>query len=139
MSKVDERVAAVLFVPQTPQGELARCVREQVDTMAPSFGWKYRVVEKAGATLKSKLVKSNPWALDMCRQVDCNPCCMSSKKIECKKRNLVYETECVKCRDDSQSSGFIYVGETASSSRERLGDHLDDPGPPWSDRFGFYI
>ena len=84
-----------------------------MEATAPSFGWKYRVVEKAGATIKSKVVKSNPWALVMCQKIDCSTCIMSTKKIECKKRNIVYETECLTCRDNPKSEGFIYVGRVS--------------------------
>ena len=48
MNKVDVRVAAVLFVPQTPNGRLAKLLRAKMDEMAPSLGWKYKIVEKAG-------------------------------------------------------------------------------------------
>ena len=38
----------------------------------------------------------------------------------------MYETECLTCRENSASRGFIYVGESARSSRERLEEHIDD-------------
>ena len=61
MNGVQVRIGAVIFVPQTPGGELAKLLRDKIDSMAPSLGWKYRVVEKAGATIKSRVCRSNPW------------------------------------------------------------------------------
>ena len=66
VNKIQVRVAAVLFVPQTPQGELARLLRDKMESMAPLFGWKYKIMEKAGASIKSRVTRSNPWALEMC-------------------------------------------------------------------------
>ena len=93
-----------------------------MDEMAKSLGWKYKIVEKAGVSMKDKVSKSNSWSLEMCE--GCLPCSMAGKPIECRKRNLVYETRCKQC--EKVEMGFVYVGETARSSRERVGEHLDD-------------
>ena len=39
MNDVKVRIGAVLFVPKTQGGQLAKLIRKEVDTMAPSFGW----------------------------------------------------------------------------------------------------
>ena len=44
MSSKQVRIAAVLFVPQTPNGELAKLLRNKMDEMAPGLGWKFKVV-----------------------------------------------------------------------------------------------
>ena len=90
-------------------------LRDKIDSMAPSLGWKYRVVEKAGASIKSRVCRYNPWADIMCTDLNCLPCTMSEKQVDCKRRDLVYEVECITCKE---SPGFIYVGETVRSSRE---------------------
>ena len=116
MGKKKVRICSVLFVPQTPHGELARLLRDKMDKLAVNLGWKYKIVEKAGVSIKHKVSKSNPWALDMCE--GCLPCKMAGKKLECRKRNLVYETACKSCENDPNKKNFVYVGETARSSWE---------------------
>ena len=73
MRNTEVRIAAALMVPQTPMGALAKLLREKMDSMAPSLGWKYRIVEKAGTPIIGKVSKSNPWILDMCRDSMCAP------------------------------------------------------------------
>ena len=45
---------ALVFIPCTLNGELAKRLREKVDEMAPGLGWKFKVVEKAGVSIKAK-------------------------------------------------------------------------------------
>ena len=65
MDKVEVRIASVLFVPQTPQSGIDKSLRVKMDEMAPSLGWKYRIVEKSGLSIKDKVTKSNLWSLEM--------------------------------------------------------------------------
>ena len=57
----------------------------------------------------------------------------------CKKRNIVYESECTICNpgdsrrvadrerlEDSRAVASLYVGETARSLNERAGEHWED-------------
>ena len=53
---------AVIFVPYTPNSELAKELRKVEEVMERLSGMKMKVVEKAGIQLKRILVKSNPWA-----------------------------------------------------------------------------
>ena len=126
MDRTEVRIASVMFVPQTPGGTLAKLLRQEMDKLAPTLGWKFKIEEKAGISVKDKVTKSNPWALDMCEDECCDPCQMSEKKVNCRKRNLVYETSCKRYSSHETGGGFVYIGETARNSRERLGDHMDD-------------
>ena len=81
-------MASVLFVPQTTNGDLAKALRKEMHSLAPTLGWKFRVVEKAGVSVKDKLTKSNPWSKEMCRDANCEPCLLSEKPLECRKRNI---------------------------------------------------
>ena len=126
VNKIKVSIAAVLFVPQTPKGKLAKLLRAQIESVAPQLGWKFKVVEKAGISIKAKIVKSNPWAVDMCGEENCNPCRMAGKPIECRKRNLVCETRYINCEVNSNSKKFVYVGESARSSKERVSEHIGD-------------
>ena len=56
------------------------------------------------------------------------PCLMADKPINCRKRNLVYETSCLGWKNNEGRVTFTYVGETARSSRERLDEHTGDLG-----------
>ena len=95
--------------------------------MADGLGGKFKIVENAGIAVKSKVSKSKPWALELCS--GCDPCTSAGKPIECRKRNIVYETRCKACEGEKEKKGFVYVGEiTARSSRERFGDHISDLG-----------
>ena len=49
------RTRAVLFVEQTPQGELARRMKEQLQRLEATIGFKLRVVERTGRSLQSQL------------------------------------------------------------------------------------
>ena len=55
----------------------------------------------------------------------CEPFKMNGKPMECRKRNTVYETKCKGCEQGDRKR-FVYVGESARSSRERVGEHLSD-------------
>ena len=53
---------AVLYVPYTPNSELAKELRKVEEVMEKMSGMRMKVVEKAGIQLKRILVKTNPWA-----------------------------------------------------------------------------
>ena len=72
------------------------------------------------------MTRSNPWALEMCEDNQCAPCNMAGKKNNCRKRNLVYEMRCKSSSSSQTGPGFVYVGETARSSKERVAEHIDD-------------
>ena len=117
-------VKTVLFVPQTPGGELANRLREAEKQLAELTGEKVKIVEKGGRTLKNTLHKSNPWTGGFCGRKDCLPCMTGDEKGDCMKRNIVYETNCIRCKENGKES--IYVGESARTSYERGKEHQDD-------------
>ena len=90
------------------------------------FGWTYKIVERGGGTIASKLVRSNPWANSKCGRKMCLPCLISSKPINCTRRNLVYETFCKACGEGVGEDKYVYVGESARSVCERYGEHVGD-------------
>ena len=59
-------LTSVLFVEQTPGGVYAAKLREIEEQPAAITGFPVKVVEKSGTTLKSILVKSDPWAEGKC-------------------------------------------------------------------------
>ena len=59
-------VKAVIFVPQTENSGLAKMLRENEEEMCRITGYKMKIVERAGRSLTSLLVKSNPWGGEDC-------------------------------------------------------------------------
>ena len=64
----------VLFVEQTARGEYAKSLRAAEPAMAELTGFRVKVVERGGTTLRQLLVKSNPWAGGKCGREKCVPC-----------------------------------------------------------------
>ena len=91
-----------MFVPFTRHSDLATRLRENEERMATMTGYKMKIVEKGGTKLVDILTKSNPWAGEDCQRERCLLC--ETKQItgkkntqDCRKRNCVYETKCLKC------------------------------------------
>ena len=74
-----------------------------MEKLAPTLTWKYKIVEKLGVSIRAKVTKSNPWSLEMCENEGCKPCTLAGKPVECRKRNIVYETKCVKCEENPET------------------------------------
>ena len=96
---------AVIFVPATPgyHGE----IRDQ--------GYKIKVVEKTGTTLKEVLQKSNPFKQQRCGREDCLVCKQAGKG-PCNAHGVTYEIEC-------QGWENKYIGETARNAYTRGTEH----------------
>ena len=101
---------APLFVPATPGGELAQMLRKTVEEEAEP-GFKFKVLESGGRTIKSQLQKSNPTATPGCDNLDCLACKDGrGKGGSCLKTNIQYELRCQLCPDED---GCVSVGESA--------------------------
>ena len=48
------------------------------------------------------------------------------KPFDCRRRGLVYETNCLDCYDQDGNPRARYVGETARSLAEMYSDHIED-------------
>jgi hypothetical protein len=109
-------------------------------------------VERGGTKLVDILHKANPWAGEACNRKGCLLCRTKQQEgktngQDCKKRNCVYETMCLTCRDRQdrgieerqgdmgtkkveeakrKASRYIYVGETNRSVYERRIEHVND-------------
>ena len=90
--------------------------------------WRVGRAEDAGTTLSILLTSNNPWGDEDCKRHDCIPCGQADKKrINCRRRNILYESMCQECNKEEEGSKEknemkflkagkgIYVGE---SSRE---------------------
>ena len=121
----EQEISTVLFVPQTERGELANRLRAVEKELSKLCGDRVKIVEKAGMSLKSVLVKPNPWANMHCGRRECLPCGDVKSQGMCKFRSITYETHCRPCREDRQVDK-IYIGESARSAFERGSEHLSD-------------
>jgi hypothetical protein len=146
------KIKSVMFVPFTKHSELATRLRDNEERMEQMTGYKLKIVERGGTKLVDILHKSNPWAGEDCKRKNCLLC--KTKRLEgkkngqdCRKRNSVYETACLTCRDrqdkeieermegkdakkieeeKKKAKRYIYVGETNRSVYERGIEHVND-------------
>ena len=143
-------VMAVMFVPCTPGGALAKLLRENEEKMGKFAKNKIKIIERAGIKLQDVLTRSNPWKGQDCQRTNCLLCLTkkSTEKYttqECTKRSLVYETWCRTCEEQeiqkieeqqdvseqeikqqkAQIKLHKYIGETSRSTYERGWEHLD--------------
>ena len=141
-----EGAKAVITVPHTHGGLLAKLMRQKEDDLFKLTGYRLKITEKVGPSIKSQLVRSDPWAGRDCDREDCLLCISKSKSGKnmtqnCKKRNAVYETWCESCKvkDDAENEVreangdklretriYKYIGETNRSTYERGSEHLND-------------
>ena len=128
---------SVLFVQQTPGGELAIKLRELFQRLEPIVGFYIKVVEKTGRKLTSLFPLTNLWGGASCgREGDCGPCYQGAEIApDCTQQSVLYENICAKCvpgaRDKKQlgskelqgKGAVLYVGETSRSIQERCKEH----------------
>ena len=94
--------SAVMFVPWTPHSELIRRFRNIEASGAEHRGFKIKMVEGCGTTIKSILQKSDPWNGD-CGRERCFPC-RSGDVGKCHKTNIVYKIDCLECIERGPTS-----------------------------------
>ena len=145
------KTKAVLFVPYTHGSVMAKRLREAEENMLETTGYKLKIVERGGSKLEDLLHRSDPSQGQDCERQGCLLCSTKLKtgkntSQDCSKRNLVYKTYCITCRNRDtekieQEFGqdkkrlkeelgkmrlHLYVGETSRSSFERGQEHQKD-------------
>ena len=124
----------VLFVEYTKNGELASQLRELTGRLAPTLGFRVKVVERAGASMKSQFPTSNLWDGQKCGRKDCVTCEQGAEMLpDCTSTSLVYENVCGTCNPGAGTDKELvevksdvptmYVGETSRSIFERSKEH----------------
>ena len=112
---------APIFVPATPQGELAKLLRDMAETESEA-GFKFKIVENGGRTIKSHFQKSNPTSSPGCDNDDCLACQDGrGKGGSCLRSNVQYELSCNQCPEDDKC---IYIGETSRNLYTRAKEHI---------------
>ena len=92
-------IEGVMFVPNTEGSEFAKRLREKLQHFEKFSRIRLKIVERTGEKLVDMLHKSNPWSGERCERKECKSCSSSDEKVwgDCRKRNVVYETECGLC------------------------------------------
>ncbi len=103
---------STFFVNATPNERLSL----ECQKVLNEVGLPIKVIEKSGKTIKSHLMKSDPFKNKECEDETC-PVCSGDNRINCKTRDVVYELKCKTCSEN-------YVGETSDSIKERTSEHL---------------
>ena len=90
---------SVIFVEQTPGGELAAKLRELFMRLEPTVGFYIKVVEKTGRSLMSQFPLTNLWDGVPCgREEDCVTCYQGAEVIpNCTRQSILYENVCAVC------------------------------------------
>ena len=127
-------------------------MRDGLDRIMPMLGFKVRVTEKRGTNLGSLLFNKNLWNGEPCGRGACRTCAQHStrikkggnrlncitcsqkdeKRIDCRKRNILYESECALCNNvkkdgkEDLKDGKGYVVESSRSIYERAKEHASD-------------
>ena len=115
---------APIFVPSTPDGELASRLRTIVEEEQRTVGLRFKIVEQGGITIKKRAQKSNPTATPGCPDIDCIPCKGGrGGGGDCRKSNIEYSMECCLCPDERPTA---YHGETSRNLFTRAGEHFRD-------------
>ena len=131
------KTRAVIFVEQTPYGELASKLKEQITILEPTLGYRLKVVEKIGMSLRSSFAQTNLWQGLQCGRIECITCNQEGEGApQCTLSNVTYENICTKCNPSALKKGelkkveteipSLYVGETSRSIQERALEHWGD-------------
>ena len=100
-------------MPVTPGSQLQKKI--PVESEIRNQGYKIKVVEKAGTTLKKVLQKSNPFKQQRCGREN-GLVCKQAGRGPCNAHGVTHEIECQGCEDK-------YVGETARNAYTRGTEH----------------
>ena len=112
------KTIAVLTVPRSHDGQLVKKLRETENKLRAVSTTKVKINERVVTTMKTLLVKSNPWVGSNCPRFNYLPCRADGKKYDCRRRNLVYMSSCNLCKE--QGGKACYLGETSNSLHERM-------------------
>lgn len=104
---------AVIFVPAMPGSQLQKEYQREIKNQ----GYRIKVVEKTGTTLKEVLQRSDPFKWKKCGREDCLVCKQAGKG-PCNAHGVTYKVECQGCEDK-------YVGEMARNAYTRGIEHTE--------------
>ena len=109
-----------LFVPHTPNGELAKRMREAEAKNHQGRKIRFKIVEKGGVTLENLLRRSNPWSDESCGRPDCFPC-QGERGGMCWREGVTYTLYCLECGEEVAA----YFGESGRNGYSRGKEHFE--------------
>ena len=123
------KTRSVMFVEQTPGGELARRVKEQLQNLEETLGFKLKVVERSGRSLTSVFSQGQASQGPQCGRETCVTCNQDGEeRPPCTLSSVVYESICKPCNPSYAKKGelerqegstpCLYVGETSRTIQE---------------------
>ena len=100
-------------------------------------GFRVKIVERTGTSLKSLFPTNNLWDGQMCEREDCTTCQQGAEMLpNCTKSSVLYENVCGLCNpkagEDKELTGVrldiptLYVGESSRTIYERSKEHWSD-------------
>ena len=109
-------------------------MREQLTILEPTLGYKIKVVEKIGRSLKNSFSQTSIWKGLPCGRTLCTTCNQGGEEVaQCTLSGVTYENICTKCNPAALAKGelkeprtgvpSLYVGETSRSIQERAEEH----------------
>ena len=116
------KTVTVMFVFQTPNGELAKRLQSVENDIAKITGKRVKIVERSGTMMRRLLHKSNPWAGAKCGRDNCLSCLNGPDNQDCFVKNILYEVKCLDCSDAGIE--VLYPGESSRSNFCRGSEHL---------------
>ena len=114
---------APIFVPPTPDSELANCLKFIADREAEA-GVHFKIVETGGISLKSVMQRSNPLETPGCDRSDCFPC--KQVKGEGGQREacgIQYQVQYQFCPQDQKA---VYIGKSSRNLCTKSLEHMSD-------------
>ena len=110
---------SVIFVQATP-GEL---LKKEVKKIVDNAGFKVRVVEKGGRSMKRVLQRSDVCPPKLCLSDVC-PICATEGKGKCDIEGVVYRIWCTVCEEEGIDASMY--GETGRTGKLRCSEHMKD-------------
>ena len=117
----------VLFLPATPDAELASRIRGVVEEEGRRLGLAARVVERGGTSLRQQLVKTDLGYDGPCPQGDCLLCLTNPGEegsLKHHRSGCLYSGSCVLCPAEMGANfTAVYFGESGDSAYTRTSQH----------------
>ena len=115
-SKDELEPETVMFVPSTPNGELAKLMKKADSDFRRGTKMRpIKFIERAGVSLRDTLVTSNPWGDEKCGRGACFICRGDKGGISnCMKEGVLYSIRCDVCRKEGRE--IEYWGETGETA-----------------------
>ena len=103
---MQEAPISVLFVDNTAGGVLAKRLQAVEKRLGGITSYRVRITEQAGMALSRLLPSTNPWGPGDCQRLDCHICKQQDDvQQDCRRRNILYKSECQVCRVDWEADG----------------------------------